>query len=82
MAIESIGIAGRITVPFSQQFLRDALSVLGPSVAFDLSLCLIPRDLDPSTITKLDDVRTKGGHVFRPTYGGGVELGPAGHSSH
>ncbi len=77
ISIESLGAVGRITVPFSQQFLSAALSILGSRVEFEMYLCLIPRGLNVGTITKLDDVTARGGHIFRPSYGGGAELGPA-----
>lgn len=77
-AIESVGTAGKITVPFSQQFLSAALSLSGSRVEFEMSLCLIPRGLNPAGIATLSDVTAAGGHVFRPTYGGSAELGPAG----
>jgi heme/copper-type cytochrome/quinol oxidase subunit 4 len=74
--IGSVGTTRRITVPFSQQFLSSALSILGPEVEFEMYLCLIPRGLDARTIATLDDITAKRGHVFWPSYGGGAKLGP------
>jgi hypothetical protein len=74
--IGSVGTTSRITVPFSQQFLSSALSTLGPEVEFEMYLCLIPQGLDARTIATLDDITTKGGHVFWPSYGAGAKLGP------
>jgi hypothetical protein len=77
ISIESMGATGRITVPFSQQFLNTALSISGSKIEFQMYLCLIPIGLDEKVITKLNDVRVRGGHIFYPAYGGSAELGHA-----
>ena len=77
ISIVGFGTAGRITIPFSQQFLGSAMSVLGPRVEFEMYLCLIPYGFNTSSIARLNDITTRGGHVFRPAYGAGAEVGPA-----
>ena len=77
ITIESVGGTIKITVPFSQPFLHYAQLFGQNDAHFNFSLCLIPHNINPDVITKLEDVQTRGGHVFQPARGGGAALGPA-----
>jgi hypothetical protein len=63
----------RITVTLPSSFLTPMLSAQITELEFHL--CLIPHEVDLSTIAELDDVAARGGHVFTPARGGGAGIG-------
>jgi hypothetical protein len=75
-SINSLGKGTTITIPLSQQFLKASLALFGSQVRIQLYLCLVPHRFDLNSITTLSDVTARGGHVLRPAYGGGVQIGP------
>lgn len=63
----------RITIKLPSSFFTSRLPVVSNG-EMEFHLCLIPHSLDASTIVNLDDIRARGGHIFRPARGGGMSI--------